>query len=276
MSEQQDIERNRRAHDRIASAYDARHDEIFNDVEQARLAVSVREALSAVKNPPQEGIRALDVGAGTGNLTRHLLDAGARVTAADISPGCLAEISQRFGTSARLQTATLDGTGLAGFADGTFDFVGCYSVLHHVPDYAALVREMGRVLRTGGIAFVDHERHDASWNSADREAFIREAVIWPEKTWRRFVRPSSYWRRLRPLLEWRRWFNPRWMPEGDLHIWPDDHIEWARIEEAFAAAGVRALTVCDYLLYEPRYRQQVWNSWRDRISDTRTWVGRKS
>ncbi len=276
MSDHDDIERNRRAHDRIATVYDMRHDEIFNDVEQTRLAASVREAVAAVRAPSREGIRALDVGAGTGNLTRHLLDAGARVTAADISPGCLEEIRERFGVSGRLQTAVLDGTSLSGFADGEFDLVACYSVLHHVPDYPALVREMGRVIRTGGVAYVDHERHDASWHSADRDAFIREAVVWPAKTWKRFVRPSSYWRRVRPLLEWRRWFNPRWMPEGDLHIWPDDHIEWERIEEAFAAAGVHALSVRDYLLYEPRYRRDAWDRWRDRTSDTRMWIGRKS
>jgi ubiquinone/menaquinone biosynthesis C-methylase UbiE len=276
MSERRDIERNRRAHDMIAGAYDARHDEIFNEVEQARLAASVREACGAVTNPPPDGIRALDIGAGTGNLTRHLLDAGARVTAADISAGCLAEIRRRFGAGGRLQTAVLDGTGLSAFADGEFDLVACYSVLHHVPDYASLVREMARVLRPGGVAYIDHERHDASWRSADREAFIREAVVWPPKTWRRFVRPSSYWRRLQPLLQWRRWLNPRWMPEGDLHIWPDDHIQWALVEQAFDAGGVRALTVRDYLLYEPRYRRQAWELWRDRTTDTRSWIGRKS
>ena len=78
------IARNRSAHDRVARAYDARHGEIFNDVEQARLSAAAREAVTAVCDAPVAGVRALDVGAGTGNLTRHLIESGARVTAADV------------------------------------------------------------------------------------------------------------------------------------------------------------------------------------------------
>lgn len=277
MSQSRDIARNRRAHDRVARVYDARHAEIFNDVEQVRLTAAVRDATATVRDAPADGIRALDIGSGTGNLTRQLVALGARVTAADVSPACLTEVQARLGATGRVTTVMLDGVGLKQFPDAAFDLVACYSVLHHVPDYLALVREMGRVLRVGGVAYIDHERHDASWPpNAERNAFLREAVVWPAKTWRRFVRPASYWRRLRPLFEWRRWFNSRWIPEGDLHIWSDDHIEWARVEAAFAESGVHAVTVRDYLLYEPRYRREVWERWKDRLSDTRAWIGRKA
>jgi 2-polyprenyl-3-methyl-5-hydroxy-6-metoxy-1,4-benzoquinol methylase len=277
MSRLRDIARNRSAHDRVARAYDERHGEIFNDIEQARLAAAAREAVAAVTGAPRDGVRALDVGAGTGNLTRQLLACGARVTAADLSLECLAVVRERFGPTGRLETAALDGERLAAFADGAFDLVACCSVLHHVPDYLALVRELGRVVRNGGVVWLDHERHDASWLPDERrDAFLREAVPWPAKTWRRFVRPAAYWRRVRPLFEWRRWLDRRWMPEGDLHIWPDDHIEWAQVESALAGRGVRALVVRDYLLYEPRYRREAWERWKDRVTDYRMWIGRKA
>jgi ubiquinone/menaquinone biosynthesis C-methylase UbiE len=259
MNEHPDIVRNRRAHDRIAGAYDRRHDDIFNEVEQARLAETAGEAIAAVRNDGSGRLRALDIGAGTGNLTRHLLEEGAQVTAGDVSPGCLAEVERRFAETGRVETKLLDGAGLGQFADGSFDLVACYSVLHHVPDYLALVHEMARVVRTGGVVYIDHERHDASWlPSPARDAFLREAIVWPKKNWRRFVRFSSYWRRIRPRLEWRRWLNPRWMPEGDLHIWPDDHIQWAGIVEQLAAGGVEVVAVHDYLLYEARYQRAAW------------------
>lgn len=279
MSDRRDISRNRLAHHRLARAYDERHDEIFNAVEQARLAAAARQAVATVRDADPAGVRALDVGAGTGNLTRHLLACGARVTAADVSDGCLAVVRERFGATGRVETARLDGQRLTAFADASFDLVACYSVLHHVPDYLALVREMGRVVRAGGVVYLDHERHDASWGlDEQRAAFLREAVAWPAKSWRRFLRPSAYWRRIRPmvvLFSWRRWLDPRWMPEGDLHIWPDDHVEWAKIESVLAEAGVRAVAERDYLLYDPRYRREVWEQWKDRVTDYRMWIGRK-
>lgn len=270
------IPQSRRAY-RLARDYDARHGEIFNEIEQARLAAAVREAVGAVRDSPAGGVRALDVGAGTGNLTKQLLACGARVTAADVSVACLVLLHARFPDRARVRPALLGGNGVGAFGDGTFELAACYSVLHHVPDYLALVREMARVVRPGGVVYLDHERHDASWApSPERDAFLREAVVWPARTWRRFLRPVSYWRRVRPLLEWRRWLNPRWMPEGDLHIWPDDHIEWPKVEAALAECGVRPVVVRDYLLYEPRYRRDAWERWKDRVTDYRMWIGRKA
>ena len=269
------IARNVAAYDRLAGSYDAGHDEIFNPVEQARLADAVRGVLAAVGHTPAQPARVLDVGAGTGNLTSHFIEAGALVTAADISAQCLALVERRFASSGRLRTQRIDGTGLGGLADGAFDVAACYSVLHHVPDYAALVGEMARVVRSGGLVMIDHERHDASWTDASREQFMLEAWVFPPKRWTRFITPSNYWNRIKPLLQWQRWFDKRWMPEGDLHIWPDDHIEWARIERAAAAAGLTREMQDDYLAYDAHFDRTVWERWRERLSDHRLWTGRK-
>jgi hypothetical protein len=83
------------------------------------------------------------------------------------------------------------------------------------------------------------------------------------------LKPATYWRRAKRVL----W--PRWMPEGDIHVWPDDHIEWARIEQVLAECGVKAHIVRDVLLYDPRYTRGVWEQWKDRITDYRTFIGRK-
>jgi SAM-dependent methyltransferase len=197
------------------------------------------------------------------------------VTAADLSPKLLDEVERRFGGSGRLGLQRLNGTDLRPLADESFDLVVTYSVLHHVPDYAALVREMARVTRPGGLVMIDHERSDASWNSPDYQAFLAEAVVWPARRWWYWLQPSRYWKRLRPLLAWRRWFDPRWMPEGDLHIWPDDHIEWPRIERVLAENGCAVVENTEYLLFEPRYLRDAWERWRTRCSDMRLLIARK-
>jgi len=44
-------------------------------------------------------------------------------------------------------------------------------------------------------------------------------------------------------------FRPRHQPEGDIHVWPDDHIEWPLIREVLAHEGCRIVKEEDYLLY---------------------------
>jgi len=268
------IARNVRAYDAVAATYDASHPEIFNSVEQARLAGAVRDVL-AVCVRAEGAPRVLDIGAGTGNLTAHFLDAGATVVSADVSPGCLRVMSQRFSATGRHAVQLIDGRSLNVFADATFDVVACYSVLHHVPDYLALVAEMARVVRPGGLVYIDHERHDASWHDPVLALCMREVCVFPPRRWTRFLDPRKYWNRIRPLLQWQRWFDRRWMPEGDLHIWPDDHIEWARVEAHARDAGVEPVIVRDHLLFEARYDGAAWERWKDRVTDYRMWVGRK-
>jgi SAM-dependent methyltransferase len=277
MNDSRAIERNRRGHDRFARAYDKRHPEIFNDVEQERLSAALARAVELAGEGARERVKALDVGSGTGNLTRRLVALGARVTAADLSPRLLAEVTRRLGGSGQVTTLTLNGRNLEPIPDGTYDLAVAYSVLHHIPDYAALVSEMARVVRPGGIVYLDHERSEGSWTSADYQRFLREAVpVPPLRRWWYWLQPSRYWKRIKPALEWRRWIDPRWMPEGDLHIWPDDHIEWARIERALAGRGCVIVHSEEYLLFEPRFRRDVWESWRTRCADMRLVIARRA
>ena len=65
------------------------------------------------------------------------------------------------------------------------------------------------------------------------------------------------------------------MPEGDLHIWPDDHIEWNRVESALADSGCEVVAREQYLLFEPRYQRDVWERWRSRCSDMQCLMAQK-
>lgn len=274
------IAQNRAAHDRLRAGYDARHPEIHNPIEQARLTASVARAVQAITSATPVADRVmLDVGAGTGNLTVQLLAHPGRVIASDLSAGMLGDLAARFATQSRAQFTTqrLNGTDLRPLADASVDLVSAYSVLHHVPDYLALVGEMTRVLRPGGVILLEHEKAPQYWTPSPALArFLQRAVVWPEKRWTRFVDPRRYWARLRPYLIWQRWFDARWMPEGDIHIWPDDHVDWARVEARLLAGGCSPVAVEDHLAYEPRFDRAAWEAARHDATDTRMYLARKA
>ncbi len=240
------IQHNISAHDRGVATYRSRHPEIYNEVEQHRLRKALAGALAATGS---ERPRSLDFGTGDGNLAEQLAALGAQVTVADVSPRSVAAVGDRLGLPAE-RRFVLNGIDLAGLPDQAFDFLGAYSVLHHVPDYLAAARDMVRVLRPGGVLFLDHEAGPAYWAPGpDLQAYRRELTGLQFQArggsagrLRRLASPARWMLRLRRLT------NPRYQPDGDLHVWPDDHIEWDRLERTLAQAGAPVLRSDDYLL----------------------------
>ncbi len=110
-----------------------------------------------------ESVDVVDVGAGTGKLTRGLVALGHRVTAVEPLPEMLAH----------LRDAVPDATALAGAAealpmsDASADVVVCAQAFHWF-DRAAALEEFARVLRPGG-------RIGLVWNTRDdREPWAAE------------------------------------------------------------------------------------------------------
>jgi ubiquinone/menaquinone biosynthesis C-methylase UbiE len=266
------IDYNIKAHDAVAATYEAAHGEIFNETEQARLRAKLAEA-ARLAAPGTAPLSALDMGCGSGNLTAHLLALGFTVTAADVSEKFLALVRGRFPGNPRLKTVRLNGRDLSVFKDSAFDFTATYSVLHHVPDYLGIVREMARVTAPGGIVYLDHEANPGHWPaSAVYEEFTREArggKEAPAPKLSRFLKLSTYVNKFRQLL------NPRYIIEGDIHVWPDDHIEWDQIEKALAEAGLSPVLKEDYLLYRRGCPAEVYARYKDLCSDMRLLAARK-
>lgn len=96
----------------------------------------------------------LEVGVGAGTDFMQWVRAGARATGVDLTEQGVAL------TKERLALEGLDATVLQGdaenlpFADGSFDLVYSYGVLHHSPNTAKAIDEVFRVLRPGGTARV--------------------------------------------------------------------------------------------------------------------------
>jgi ubiquinone/menaquinone biosynthesis C-methylase UbiE len=264
-AERAQIERNVAVHNQVARKYERLHGEIFNDVEQSRLAAALTRARDAIRTgtePP----KALDFGCGSGNLTRHMLALGLDVTAGDVSPDFLRLVERRF-PSERLSLLQMNGKDLSNVADASFDLIAAYSVLHHIPDYLGAIRELARVLRSGGVIMLDHEQNEAYWRD---EPLYREFQRTGRRfDWRKYLTPTNYVHRVRRLL------NPRYTNEGDIHVFADDHIEWDKIKALLAGVGFEVVAEEDYLVYRRLYRREVYDLYRDRCTDKKMMIFRK-
>jgi len=273
------IDYNSNIHDRIAPLYESRHEEIFNPTEQRRISDQLTFAMGSIaccSGAP----RVLDFGAGTGNLTRHLLKLGSAVVACDVSAGCLRELEASSDGTACLELSLLNGRDLSQFADASFDMVAVYSVLHHVPDYLAIIDEFVRVVKPGGVIYIDHEVCPAYWEerpqyrdycqALDRRRQAERVGFWQHlagisrrKHWWRYL-ASALWVRLNRVED-----------EGDIHTHPDDHIEWEQIL-ARMEGGCRILRQQDYLVCRERaVPAVVWDAWRHRCADMRLTVAQR-
>lgn len=264
------IAENRAAHDRGASAYERRHGEIFNPVEQKRLAAKISQAAGLLGDGDGDRI-AIDYGAGSGNVTAHLLREGFITIAADVSPRSLEILRQRFSGMGTCRTVLLEDAMLPQIADGSVDLVASYSVLHHIPDYLAALRELARVVRRGGVLYIDHEASPALWT--DQPAYrewlsCRNTFAWYSDQLRHL---TWNW----PLYRLHRLRDPRATEEGDIHVWPDDHINWDAVATTLTACGMIAADIDDYLVYRRHFDESCYERVRMRCSDTRAALFRR-
>ncbi len=270
-----------RKYRRVYRRYECRHPEIFNPIEQQRLRGELARTLEGLPAKAKPATL-LDLGCGSGNVTKHALELGCSVTAADVTPQFLRLVKRRFGNPDSLRTVRLNGEDLAGIGDASHDVVCAYSVLHHIPDYVAIVTEACRVLRPGGLLFLDHEANENFWDKEscfwrlldDLEQWhLDRKVRWNpyRRRWQRFLMPSKYYVRLR------RAFDPGYPLniEGDIHVWDWDHIEWPLIEACVAAHGCVVERRRDYLCYSPEYPDEIWDRYGANCTNMRLLVARK-
>lgn len=71
------------------------------------------------------------------------------------------------------------------------------------------------------------------------------------------------------LSRWRKLRDPRYSIEGDIHIWPDRRVEWARVDAELRLAGSEAITIQSYLgCRETMFPAPVHERHRRRCADT--------
>jgi len=117
-----------------------------------------------------EGKRILDIGFGNGLTLKAFADQGGVMSGLEVSKSLFSiatDVLSNYGVSADLKT--YDGFTFP-FANESFDFIYSVSVLEHVDDPVAVLKEASRVLRYGGsfyLAFPNRfnpkETHTGIW-----------------------------------------------------------------------------------------------------------------
>jgi ubiquinone/menaquinone biosynthesis C-methylase UbiE len=145
-----------------AKYYELLHPEVYSKQEQRRIGSILRMADKLISNNQK---KALDFGAGTGNLMSKLLDLGYKVTAIDISAEMCAILKNRYKTYIENRKLIVINSPIetVRFDRGEFDLIACYSVLHHLPDYADTLQRLSNFLKKGGVMYIDHEASPFYW-----------------------------------------------------------------------------------------------------------------
>ena len=147
--------------DRRAATWDA------SDRRQALAEAAAR----AIKTtfPLRSDMVLLDVGAGTGLLTRRLLPHVGRVVAVDPSAGMLAKLDEALLKSEeRIETVRADI--MAYRCDGCFDGIVSSMTIHHIANTHRLLEHLHALLKPGGfLAVADLMPEDGSFHDHGNE-----------------------------------------------------------------------------------------------------------
>lgn len=109
------------------------------------------------------GACVLDVGCGSGQQTMQFRAAGFDVTGIDISAGLVRVANRKLG----VRLCMVSDACCLPFRDAAFDAVSCAgSTINHIPDYPRFFDEICRVLKPGGVVFLESDnkwRPDMFW-----------------------------------------------------------------------------------------------------------------
>jgi ubiquinone/menaquinone biosynthesis C-methylase UbiE len=117
----------------------------------------------------------LEVGVGMG--ADHLnwsLSSPKSLTGVDLTPRAIDFTEKRFARAGRHTNVRIADAECLPFADGSFDIVYSWGVMHHSPNTRACIEEAARVLRTGGVArvMVYHK-----WSIVGLMLWVRYALL---------------------------------------------------------------------------------------------------
>jgi len=173
-----------------------------------------------------EGKTALEVGCGGGILCEEIAGMGFVTTGIDPSKQSLVTATEHAAGNG-LKISYLQGTGESlPFHNGTFNIVFCCDVLEHVRDLPAVISEIHRVMKPGGIFIYD------TFN----RTFISKVVA------------------IKVLQDWKRWsIMPPHLHEWGMFIKPGEikqllkqnHLVWR--EHIGIMPDVSVLKICRYL-----------------------------
>lgn len=119
------------------------------------------------------------------------------------------------------------------FPSNSFDFVYSNSVFHHLPEPGAAIASVSRVLKSGGVAYIDFHPYTSDTGCLDPRLFAgltEELGSWPHlrPSRRHIVKPANTWVNKLRHHEWRALFESE-MPGVQFILTPSTT---ARVERA--------------------------------------------
>jgi len=145
-------------HTSEAPVYDHLHPELTNRSETKRLERMVTNAAKALPSDAPTG--ALDLGAGTGFVTEHLLDWGFTVTAVDVSPAMIARLKRKHAHAVAKKRVRLGVEDVDTFLithGERYSIVAASALLHRLPDPSSTFGLVAARLVPGGSFLIFHE-----------------------------------------------------------------------------------------------------------------------
>lgn len=118
----------------------------------------------------------LDAGCAAGWYTQQLVNKGANVVAADISPEMVRSTIRRVGDKASVHCLDLEAS--LPFEDNTFDFIISSLTLHYLKDWSPTFSEFQRILKpNGGFLFSIHHPYTDLKLLQNAHYFSTELII---------------------------------------------------------------------------------------------------
>ena len=187
------LQANVMVHRQEAQYYEMLHPEVYSKKEQTRITTKLQMIDGFVTDNKKN---ALDVGAGTGNLTGKLLKMGYKVTAVDISPEMCTILKTKYSSYLKAGKLTVINSPIdtLSFNAGTFDLITGYSVLHHLPDYLTALGTLSIFLKKGGVIYIDHEASPFLLEKRIKHVSqLRQRHLSPFKPHNQHLVLSNYW-----------------------------------------------------------------------------------
>jgi len=156
-----------------------------------------KEAIFALL-PEVKGLRLLEVGCGTGNISMALAHRGDRVMGLDASGPMLARAQVKARQGGLAITWIKGLASFLPFADGSFDGLLCILALDFITDREIVLQEMVRVLCPGGFLSI---------------AMLNRFSLWTLKRVVRAWFKPSLWRQVRFITPGRLWHLLSGQPE---------------------------------------------------------------
>ncbi len=135
------------------------------------------EQMYALIRPVVRHKTVLELATGTGLIARHIVSEADHIEATDASPEMIAQ-ARRDGTSAKLHFSVQDMFHLP-YADASFDVIIVANALHIVPQPELALREIGRVLKPGGVLIAPTFTHAGNTLRGRIKAFFMKLAGFP-------------------------------------------------------------------------------------------------